>query len=82
MGSSRSQIKVYPNPATDIIHIEQVGALKERTFVLYDLYGRVVVLQKSADRVSTVSIKHLPAGMYTLRSVGPDKVSSYKIIKR
>jgi hypothetical protein len=50
--------RVYPNPATDIIHINAPASL---FITVTTLDGRTVLEQKNS---SQVSIGHLPAGLY------------------
>jgi len=50
--------KVYPNPATDVIHVESAEALKE--VVLYDVLGKQVL--KTSEK--TIDISRLASGNY------------------
>ena len=56
-------IQVYPNPAQESLTIE-LPQKEEAEFVLFDITGRVVLSQKLWKLTETVSLAHLPKGMY------------------
>ena len=55
-------VKVYPNPATDQISFNALGAVE-----IYNLAGARVV-STSGFGITTVDVSHLPAGVYILRT--------------
>jgi hypothetical protein len=59
------KIAVYPNPATDFITIN--GLQINETIRLFDLNGRLFISRKAASESETVSVSHLPAGLYVVR---------------
>lgn len=69
-----SQMRVYPNPAEDLLMVELDGGAEIANAILYDLQGRTVETHGRAShgRASlqtgtiTLSVKSLPAGMYLL----------------
>jgi hypothetical protein len=56
-------IRVYPNPAQERVTIE-LSQKEEAELVLLDITGRVVLSQKLREFTETVSLVHLPKGMY------------------
>jgi len=72
---------VYPNPATDVLYIRSERPFDEGvTATLLNLQGQTV-LQQWVQVEDSLSLAHLPAGMYVLRlSAGRAQVS-YKIKK-
>lgn len=73
LSSSRwtAELNVHPNPADDRILI-QTGADEDRTWALFDLYGRTVdmgILPKGADQLD---ISAWPSGLYYFRVLGSE----------
>ena len=58
-------IKVYPNPANDIIHIEKDNS-DFVTIRLFDMTGRAVLETSGSGSTIHVSTASLPTGLYTL----------------
>lgn len=69
--------RIFPNPAADRLHIDGIddGSRLE----LYDYTGRLCLAQRGTG---TLSVAHLPAGLYLLRIVpqGNTPPSTHKII--
>lgn len=63
----RTPLRVYPNPATNILHIESDEPLE--TVSIYDLYGRIILIINNIESNSTVvNISNLPVGVYVIRT--------------
>ncbi len=79
--NSESIIQIYPNPATDIITIEWIGADGQGIIEIVDVNGRIVgnrTFTQSGSRV-TIDISNLPSGSYFLRLHSPTFTSIRKI---
>jgi xyloglucan-specific exo-beta-1,4-glucanase len=78
-----SKIRIYPNPAQDIINI-QLGKAGNRIYkiAVIDLAGRIM-LQKEVKAPSNVviPISQLQSGIYLIRLTG-DKIMTFKIVKQ
>lgn len=61
--SAVSTLKVYPNPANDVLTIENSEG---KTVEIMDILGHIVLLEKNATR-STVHIAHLQSGVYFVK---------------
>ena len=61
-------LKVYPNPAADILHLELPGA-DIANITLYDLQGRTVGANHDSplQGIATLNVRNVPAGVYVLR---------------
>ena len=72
VNSKENGIKVYPNPATEQLHIElntNYSALNRIT--IYDLQGRELLnkhLNESKTKNVSIDVSNLPKGMYVLRA--------------
>ncbi len=54
---------LFPNPATDYIHIQSSKSLQTVNFQLINMAGQVVLSQK-VNPNEDISIRHLPQGIY------------------
>ncbi|MDD2635373.1 MAG: T9SS type A sorting domain-containing protein [Bacteroidales bacterium] len=69
-------IKIYPNPLIDQLHIETVE--KEINVKIYNLQGKLML---EAKNNKNVSVSHMPAGIYILKIITNKHIYSQKIIK-
>lgn len=60
-------MKVYPNPATNVVTIENV--MGDEVTIL-SINGAAVMSGKVKDRKATINVSKLPAGLYLVRSAG------------
>jgi photosystem II stability/assembly factor-like uncharacterized protein len=74
-------LKIYPNPVSDILHIETVGN-KPSQFLLYNLEGKLIIQKASTGQHHQLSISHLPSGMYMLVCTQGKETYYEKIIKQ
>ena len=74
---SNDQVRVYPNPATDMIHVEANGITR---IEVIDLAGRVALT--SAQNVNTINVSGLANGVYMLRTTTTEGVNVQKIVKK
>jgi hypothetical protein len=58
-----STITVYPNPATDNIHITLPDNVHQAIFTLYDMQGKIL-LQQEISNQDAVQVSNLAAGVY------------------
>ena len=66
-----SDIRVYPNPANDVIYIE--GNMGDVTQVfIYDLAGKMVSTAELSSSATTINISHLSQGFYILKIEGKE----------
>lgn len=73
--SKNSGFKVYPNPATDFIHIEGV---KDQDFSIYNAAGQLV--KNGSMKQGIIEVKDLVKGMYILKI--KEKEESLKFLKK
>lgn len=75
-------IKIYPNPISDVIHIEGLGNGNHQIYV-YDMLGKVVCSAKASDNSTYINIAHLPEGMYIVKIDGTnDGTYGMKVCKK
>jgi Bacterial Ig domain/Secretion system C-terminal sorting domain/PQQ-like domain len=72
-----SFVKIYPNPATELIHLE----LKESVWIrILDLSGRLVLTQKLEAGHTTIPVDFLLPGIYTIRVKAKNKTIARKLL--
>lgn len=76
--------KVYPNPTSDILYIENEEALSTNSyFVLFDINGKRLLEYKAIDSYkNNISLEHLPTGVYILELQTGNQKYQTKIIKK
>ena len=58
-------VDIYPNPTRDLLNID-LGQNPESTVVLYNVLGEEI-LRETAKNNTTLSLKELPKGLYSVR---------------
>ncbi|MDR1758766.1 MAG: endonuclease [Bacteroidales bacterium] len=71
-------LKIYPNPAKDLLRIEN-GEWEMENAQILDLTGRIIV-NCQLSTVNSINVSHLPAGMYLLRVYANKSVETRKIV--
>ncbi len=74
--ANQAQIKVYPNPVSDVLHIENKNL---KSAALYSMDGKKLMETQSSE----LNVSSLPKGVYMVRLVtSEDKILSKKVIKK
>ncbi len=81
----KSKLRLFPNPATDelILRIDNSVVLKNLS--IYDVNGKQVIQLDNFevhDLQQKIDVSHLPGGIYFLRVVSEDGITSLKFVKR
>lgn len=76
------QVKIFPNPTADIIHINSktTATLAGKKISVFNMMGVKVISQELLSNSNTISLKHLPTGVYLLR-VDTDEKITLKIVR-
>lgn len=74
-----NQLEIYPNPVTDVLHIN-TKLSKEENALIYNMEGRVVLKAKISNGKNTVDVSKLAKGSYII-SLTDGNVSS-KFLKK
>ncbi|PKP54154.1 MAG: laminin G [Bacteroidetes bacterium HGW-Bacteroidetes-1] len=66
---SELYVRVYPNPANEVIYIESLTSLQMKSFSLYTMDGRKLTTVQSENQISRVTLKipGLDSGIYLLQ---------------
>ncbi len=74
-----ASIRVWPNPATGTLIIDNLSASVEAT--LKDIVGRAVVTIRLNQQQTSIDVNHLPRGMYIIElKENNDKLVSKKVV--
>ncbi|OAD45532.1 T9SS type A sorting domain-containing protein [Polaribacter atrinae] len=77
----KNQLKVFPNPTSDIINIKANTNLGINQLYIYNLNGRLI--KESATDLDKINISELSKGIYLLKVVGNEnKTAVFRIIKK
>ena len=75
--ANKVDVNVYPNPATDVLHVEANGITR---IDVIDLAGRIVL--SNTQSLNTVNVSGLANGVYMLRTTTTEGVNVQKIVKK
>jgi hypothetical protein len=64
-GTPITNIKVYPNPASEYIQIERQNAIEEEQFTLIDMLGRQILKTTLSSGNETIDVSSLARGNYS-----------------
>ncbi|MDR0697712.1 MAG: T9SS type A sorting domain-containing protein [Tannerella sp.] len=73
-------VKVYPNPAVDVIVID--GAPIGSTLAVFDVSGRIIYRRENIDGRETVPVASWSGGLYFVSVQTPEGPVTHKIIKK
>ena len=74
-----SKIKMYPNPATNILNIESVLAIEK--VEIYNVLGQQVISVAPNRELVTLDVASLKSGVYVVKTSVNGNVSSTRFIK-
>jgi hypothetical protein len=61
---NEAQVKVYPNPAKDVVTIEAEGMTQ---VCVYNALGQCIIQDEVAENQTTIDLRNVSAGLYLLR---------------
>lgn len=62
---SSSELVIYPNPTSDIVHLTLDGGVI-KTYTLFSAHGQILMGANPMDRSAILDVQNLPFGVYTL----------------
>lgn len=79
----KSKLKIYPNPATDLLNISNETSFSNATFTISDMTGRIVLKKTSISGTSAnINVASLSTGTFVVKIENEGKVSTSKFIKK
>jgi hypothetical protein len=81
--SDANTLQVWPNPATDYIHVVTGGEEHENTYRLFDLNGRLLQGGRLTDNDTVINVSSYKSGIYILQVEDANHhVQTAKIVKK
>ena len=78
---AEAAIKLYPNPARDELNVEGLSAINTNLSIV-DMQGKEVIKVTATSQTITINVKQLSPGVYYLRIVTDEKVTTLKFLKQ
>ncbi len=75
-----SNLRIWPNPANNILHIESANEPIDHVCIL-DLNGKTLIRQSLKNVNPVVNITDLPAGIYIVKTICDDRIAVGKFVK-
>jgi hypothetical protein len=79
--SEISNISVFPNPANDIITIENTAFTKDETISIYDIQGQLLLQQTMLQAKTNIDISAFSKGIYFVKVKTANGMDVKKIVK-
>jgi len=64
------ELKIYPNPASDMVFIELPETGQSTSLTIYDISGQEVLFMQAVAKTQYVDLSGLKAGLYMVKVVG------------
>lgn len=74
-----STVKLYPNPATNILNIESASAIEK--VMVFNLLGQEVISQTPNSELTTIDVASLQVGVYVVKTSIDGNITSTRFIK-
>jgi endoglucanase len=76
---SASNIKMYPNPATNVVNIEALSNIEKVS--VYNMLGQEVMAKNNTSQTVVLDVANLQSGIYIVKTVIDGVVSSSRFVK-
>ena len=74
-------VKLFPNPAGNLLNVWMEGTTKNTEIRIYDMMGKQVMQQVTANTLTQLNISKLSAGLYLLRVNDGKETRAAKFVK-
>lgn len=74
-------VKIYPNPARDVLNIKAQGVYPE-SFTIYNMSGKVIKNFLNDENMNQINIADIPNGTYLLQIQTKDTIYGMRFIKK
>ena len=73
-------LKLYPNPANDVIYF--ISNVELKSVIIYDSLGKLILEKESESSLKKIDIAQLNYGVYTIKVLSEKKYQILKFIKK
>ena len=74
-----SLVRIYPNPAENLLHVEFPSSFKPEFLKLFDSIGKEIFSTNSVEQKISISTENFPRGIYFLEISGEQGRMVYKV---
>lgn len=78
--SSNSGLKVYPNPANDVVSVDVLDLTGEATITIENILGQIVYTNKTNQKLNQFNISTISTGVYLVKIKSGNQYLSQKLI--
>lgn len=78
--NSKTQVSVYPNPATNILNIQLPAVSSAAQVTIFDATGRQVYFNKLESSKTTVNVSGFSKGVYFVKIEDGNQVTTKKVV--
>ncbi len=82
INSGDEELRLWPNPASDILNCSFPSVNIENSIRIRDLIGNTVYLKSSASKDNQIDVKNLPAGVYLVQVTYGNKQCTRMFVKK
>lgn len=76
-----NSLSIYPNPATDILKIDNADNLANASFSIVDILGKTVIQSKALNN-NAIDVSNLSSGVYVLSVSSENGAKQFKFQKK
>jgi hypothetical protein len=77
-----NDITLYPNPATDILYIDNASSEEISDISIYAINGALIKSIKPTTAIESIAVSEMQSGIYFVKIVINNTVLNYKFIKK
>lgn len=77
----KNQLKLYPNPATDMVYVDMPSAVTNASVSIIDISGKKILNKTASGSKIEIDVRQLAKGTYVLRISENGKIYNAKFIK-
>lgn len=78
----KSAIAIYPNPASNVLNIDNRSGMEISAITVYTVNGVLVKQVKQTETLTTIPVADLQSGMYFVKVEAGNQTNNYKFIKK
>lgn len=76
-----SSMKIYPNPAKDMLNISLPTDFPQGKIVVYNSLGKMLMTREAESDATTIDISELKAGVYIIKAIKGDRIVTRRFTK-
>lgn len=78
--TGRNYLKVYPNPASELVTLQVIGGMIPESMTIYDLAGKPIEIRTNPRRQEVIDLSHMSNGMYLVVLAGQGQVVTRRLV--